>query len=76
MSAYAGTLTKGARGYVAGTYRGIYKKNVPRSPGQYPGLYLKTSQSTKLNPWASPRYPRVVGGARVTIDSCINDLYG
>ena len=40
MSAYAGTLTKGARGYGVGTYPGIYKKNVPHSPGQYPELYL------------------------------------
>ena len=31
MSAYAGTLTKGARGYGAGTYPGIYKNNVPQS---------------------------------------------
>ena len=68
MSAYAGTLTKGAQGYGAGTYPGIYKQNVPRSPGQTPGLYL--GQSTNLNPWASPRYPPVVG-AGVTIDSHI-----
>ena len=40
MSAYTGNLTKSARGYGAGIYPGIYKKNVPRSSGQYPGLYL------------------------------------
>ena len=38
MSAYAGILTKGAQGYGAGTYPRIYKKNVPRSPRQYPGF--------------------------------------
>ena len=32
-----------------------------------------TSQSTKLNPWASPHYHRVVG-ARVTIDSRITEI--
>ena len=31
MSIYAGPLTKGARGYGAGTYPGIYKKYVPHS---------------------------------------------
>ena len=31
MSAYAGTLTKGAQGYGVRTYLGIYKKNVTRS---------------------------------------------
>ena len=40
MSTYAGTVIKGTQGYGAGTYPGIYKKNVLRSPGQYPGLYL------------------------------------
>ena len=67
---YAGTLTKSARGYGAGMYLGIYKKN-PCSPGQYPGLYPWTSLSTKLNPRASPGYPRVVG-AGYTVDSRIN----
>ena len=40
VSAYAGILTKGGRGYEAGPYPGIYKKNVPHSPRQYQGLYL------------------------------------
>ena len=40
VSAHARTLTNGAWGYGAGTYVGIYKKNVSRSPGEYPGLYL------------------------------------
>ena len=37
MSAYAGTLTKGARGYGAGTYPGIYKKMCPTVLGLYLG---------------------------------------
>ena len=40
MSAYAGTLTKDTQGYGAGTYLGIYKKNVHCSAREYPGLYL------------------------------------
>ena len=50
MSAYAGTLTKGAGGNGAGTYSGIYKKNVPRSSGQYPGLYLNKIESPGKSP--------------------------
>ena len=39
----------------AGTYLGIYKRNVPHSPRQYPGARAVPwmSQSTKLNPQAS-----------------------
>ena len=69
ISAYA--WFKGARGYGAGTYLGIYMNNVPHSPGEYLGCVAWMLQSTKLNPWASPHYPCVVGGGRVTIDSRI-----
>ena len=57
MSTYAGTLTKDARGYGAGTYPGIYKKNVPRSPGQYPGLYLGHHKVQNLIPRQVPTIP-------------------
>ena len=47
----------------------LQEKIAPQSRA-IPGAVPWTSKSTKLNPRASPRYPRVVGGG-VTIDSHI-----
>ena len=58
------------RGYGAGTYPVIYKKFVPRSPGQYPGLYLGHHKVQNRIPGQVPAIGR--GEGRVTINSCIS----
>ena len=62
---YARTWTKSARVMGLGPTRGFTRKMSP-IPGAVPWM----SQSIKLNPRTSPRYPLVVG-ARVATDSCI-----
>ena len=63
MSTYARTLLCGGD-----LPRDLQEKCAPQSQA-----VPWTSQSTKFNPWASPRYPRVVG-VWVTIDSSITIL--
>ena len=56
MSTYAGTLIKGARGYGAGTYRGIYK-NPPAVPGCTRSCTLDITKYKIESPGKSPLSP-------------------
>ena len=59
-------------GLWGGDLPGDLQEKCPLQSRAVPGAVPWTSQSTKLNPRASPRYPQVVeGGSRVTIDNCI-----
>ena len=68
MSTYAGTITKGTRGYGAGTYPGIYQKMSPAAPGTC------TLDITKYKIEFLGKSPLTPGSgeAVVTIDSLIN----
>ena len=72
--ANAGTLTTGAQGYGVGTYLGISKINVPRSPGQYPWLYLGCHKIQNWIPGQVPPIP-MKWGTGVTIDNHITFVH-